>query len=353
MNLYNVSLYAFSCKALFDDMHDFSMINGLNFLSSRLVFLLSFRWWSTDSSDCFLVSICDSHESGGYNLYLPSVVMPAGQGQDEWDPWPSTDMPRVHTQGLSLNAPKCCWLLRQGRSFQEGCHRSFSQSRLTPGAVSDLAQHRQPNPHKSGKELQHSLGFESCKQRNFCLFLIIPSIFHHVLQPETNCKIPELSSSHLTVSLKLCFKEALPSALCCTICFFIAQTELLREFLEMLEREEEPVAILIAYWAWCMSLTNLLVAVGRTSTDQQSNASMCLADHIKSSRRKFEMVSSLECSALPTRWPPRTSIFCYFAIGCGCVSLKLSKIFTVLWYVVGCLGCGGRRREETIALVPY
>lgn len=151
-----------------------------------------------------------------------------------------------------------CW--DRAGAFKKAPHRSFSQSRLTPGAVSDLAQHRQPNPHKSGKELQHSQGSESYKQRNFCLFLIIPSIFHHVLQPETNWKIPELSSSHLTVSLKLCFKEALPSALCRTICFFIAQTELLRQFLEMLEREE-PVTILTAYWAWCMSLTNLLVAV--------------------------------------------------------------------------------------------
>lgn len=67
----------------------------------------------------------------------------------------------------------------------------------------------------------------------------------------------------------------------------------------------------------------------------------------------FEIVSSLEYSALPTRWPLRTSIFYYFVIGCGCVSPKLSKIFTVQCYVVGCLGCGGKRREETIGLESY
>lgn len=79
----------------------------------------------------------------------------------------------------------------------------------------------------------------------------------------------------------------------------------------------------------------------------------CRPYEIISKKERFEIVSSVEYSALPTRWPPRTSIFCYFVLGCGCVSLKLSKIFTVLWYVAGCLGCGGTRREETIGLESY
>lgn len=37
-------LYPLSCKALFDGIHDFSMIHEINFYSSRCVFLFSFRY---------------------------------------------------------------------------------------------------------------------------------------------------------------------------------------------------------------------------------------------------------------------------------------------------------------------
>lgn len=231
-------------------MHDFSIVHGINFFQADLYF-------------CYFLD--DEALTAVIVFLFPSVIV---MNQEVitcifllWScQQVRVRMSEIH--GLAQTCPecrdpcprlelKCTSMLLAAETgagaFKKAAHRSFSQSRLTPGAVSDLAQHRQPNPHKSGKELQHSQGSESCKQRNFCLFLIIPSIFHHVLQPETNCKIPALSSSHLTASFKLCFKEALPSALCCTIWVFIAQRELLTQFLEMLEREKEPVTILTAY----------------------------------------------------------------------------------------------------------
>lgn len=133
-------------------MHDFSMIHEINFHSSRLVFLSSFRYhrWSTDNSNCLLVFVCDSHKSGGYNLCPLSVVMPASQGQDEWDHGPAQTCSehRYPCPGLELNYT-LMWLLGPGQELSRRLptahiHRAFSQLLLTEPFHSSFSEQAPP-----------------------------------------------------------------------------------------------------------------------------------------------------------------------------------------------------------------
>lgn len=157
-----IPLYPLCCKALLDDMHDFSMIHEINFHSSRFVFLSSFRYhrWSTNNSHCLLVLICESHKRGGhctgYNLCLLwscqhiRVRMSEIPGLAQMCPEHGYPCP-----GPGLRCTYM-WLLRQGAgAFKQAAQSSFSQSLstapphragLTPGAVSELARARAAKP---------------------------------------------------------------------------------------------------------------------------------------------------------------------------------------------------------------
>jgi len=50
------------------------------------------------------------------------------------------------------------------------------------------------------------------RSENFCLFLIIPDIFHQLLQSEGDYRNPELASTHLIEDF--CFKEVSVDLLC-------------------------------------------------------------------------------------------------------------------------------------------
>lgn len=152
------------------------MIREINFHSSRLVFLSSFKHhrWSTDNSHCLLVSICDGHKSRRFQ----PVSAFCGHASKSGSGWVRSMAWHRHAgstgtlaQGLSLNALKCdCW--DEGQQISRRLPTAHSHGTFPQLLPIEQAQHRQPNPNEGGKGLQHwwaSQGSESCKQRNFCL----------------------------------------------------------------------------------------------------------------------------------------------------------------------------------------